>query len=284
VVSKPEGMAGETVTARGSVSGVAALASGSVTVTSHFMFDTEAGTWDVAVSLVIDTPPLYINVVASTAGGRCKPEGTEVSGTVRYDDPAVVQLSGAASGVSFCEYPDNVNADRYFLNFTMDELTFVEGAISVTDVVVVAVGKGKADSKLSELAWSLTAKGHIVASTATSENAVTATGEVSMTAAYDPREGVSKLESLEVTAAMSGSLGGGAFTFSAAASYEYPCAKELTARADVRLKLEGQVDAPLTAAGPYTSPTSVQLSLSRFFVWITVLSLKPPNSSSETSA
>ena len=237
---------------------------GALGASAFFMFNTETGAFSAGVKLTLANDPLYIEIEAEGGNDAASCAGDSAGsrslrGFVKVDHD-VVQLESKISGVAYhCEAggpPEALSTNvtnapplRYDTHFEMEYLSLFDGLVEVTDVRVTTKGYGARGAELSALRWVVNVTGTIEAGVAASAYAINAGATVALSATRDPLVGTMSDFTLDVNAHASASFGeGGVVSFSANASYVYPCDKTLAVSATVDLNFGEDVEFPgLTA-------------------------------------
>ena len=168
-----------------------------VAVSAFFMFNTLTGAFSAGMKLTLDKPPLYLEIEAQ-AGNQAAcdslgDEGNTIKGFVKVDMEPDVFIEGRIEGNSYCKNPDNATAIRYRVMLAVDEASFLDGKIELTDVKLEAKGYGAKTNnvtgqptQLRAMLWEITLEGTIGGGYEASAFAVAAQGTFLIELRRDP--------------------------------------------------------------------------------------------------
>lgn len=113
-----------------------------VSLSGAYIFDTSVPFFDVAVKLEFGPfDSFYMALMMRITRGRCSRQGDYVKGIIRAggDD---WKIDGSIFGNRLCINPTDPDAVRYNLTLSVDEISFADGLLNITDSKVEAIARG----------------------------------------------------------------------------------------------------------------------------------------------
>ena len=267
-------LTGDAWTVAGSVEGKIAVGSDmnkgasdqsqATSISGAYIFDTSVPFFDIAVKLELGpSENFYMALMMRVTRGRCTKQGDYVKGVIEAggDD---FKVSGSLFGNRLCIHPDDPDAVRYNLTLAVEEISFANGLLNISNTRVEAIAhgpyRGDDDYNLTIFDWRINAAADILVNVDADNFALRIHGAaefvVEMDAitpaenfsvvAIDTKPGVVELKNTKIRASVGFSYGypGDSFhmNVTARAKFSWPCHTFMTLDGTLKLNFGGDVD------------------------------------------
>ena len=232
-----------------------------MSISGAYIFDTSVPFFDVAVKLELGPfDKFYMAFMMRITRGVCSRQGDYVKGVIEAggDD---FKISGSLFGNRLCIHPDDPDAVRYNLTLAVDEISFANGLLNISNTKVEAIARGpyrgEDDYNLTIFDWRINAAADILVNVDADNFALRIHGAAEFVmemdaitpaenfsvVANDTKPGVVELLSTKIRASVAFSYGypGDSFhmNVTARAKFSWPCHTFMTLDGSLKLNFGG---------------------------------------------